>query len=109
MALKFWRKRSSNSSPDNDALASAEHLVGTDDFRQAIKALMEANLRHTDTYQLCPVRLEWLGCAWFKKTRKGFILIFFGKLLFILAITLVLSSLFYHFIEKPFLKIKDRL
>ena len=45
----------------------------------------------------------------FLPIQKGFTLIFFGKLLLILAITLVLSSLSYRFIEKPFLRIKDRL
>ncbi|MBN1663348.1 MAG: acyltransferase [Deltaproteobacteria bacterium] len=41
--------------------------------------------------------------------QKGFTLIYFGKLLLILMVTLILSFLSYRFIERPFLRIKDRL
>jgi peptidoglycan/LPS O-acetylase OafA/YrhL len=45
----------------------------------------------------------------FLPVQSGFTPIYFGKLLLILVVTLILSSLSYRFIEKPFLRIKDRL
>ena len=45
----------------------------------------------------------------FLPVQSDFTLIFFGKLLLILVVTLILSFISYRFIEKPFLRIKDRL
>jgi peptidoglycan/LPS O-acetylase OafA/YrhL len=45
----------------------------------------------------------------FLPIQSDFTLIFLGKLLLILVVTLILSFISYRFIEKPFLRIKDRL
>lgn len=45
----------------------------------------------------------------FLPIQKNFTALFFLKLLVILIVTLILSSLSYRYIEKPFLKIKDRI